>query len=239
MVRLAKFNDDTFVQAAIEVAATCGVAAVSMAAIASKAGAPMGSVYHRFASRSEVLARAWLRAKSGLRQAVEPHWQSGRTWPAVQALLGWCREHPLHARFLLQCEDHPPIDEALAEPWRQRLEDEQLALEQAFEQVVRHCARHGGSEAGQAQAHSPSMGTLLRFALLDSPLALARPYLAQGGEIPADAEALLCTAHAALCPWAMTPAQNDEPDARLSTSLPSMAPALAHAELPPARSAAH
>ena len=235
MVRLAKFNDDTFVQAAIEVAATCGVAAVSMAAIASKAGAPMGSVYHRFGSRSEVLARAWLRAKSGLRQAVEPHWQSGRTWPGVQALLGWCREHPLHARFLLQCEDHPPIDEALAEPWRQRLEDEQLALEQAFEQVVRHCARHGGSEAGQAQ----TMGTLLRFALLDSPLALARPYLAQGREIPAGAEALLRTSHAALCPWSMPQTQDDEPDASLSTSLPSMAPALAHAEPTPVRSATH
>jgi AcrR family transcriptional regulator len=235
MVRLAKFNDDIFVQAAIEVAATCGVAAVSMAAIASKAGAPMGSVYHRFGSRSEVLARAWLRAKSGLRQAVEPHWQAGRTWPAVQALLGWCREHPLHARFLLQYEDHPPIDEALPEPWRQRLEDEQLALEQAFEQIVRHCARHDGGDAAQVQA----MNTLLRFALLDSPLALARPYLAQGREIPPGAEALLRTAHAALCPWSMTPAQDDEPDARLSTSLPSMAPALAHAELPLARSATH
>ncbi|MFY9476641.1 MAG: TetR/AcrR family transcriptional regulator [Aquabacterium sp.] len=225
MVRLAKFNDDTFVQAAIEVAAICGVAAVSMAAIASKAGAPMGSVYHRFGSRSEVLARAWLRAKSGLRQAVEPHWQAGRTWPAVQALLGWCREHPLHARFLLQCEDHPPIDEALAEPWRQRLEDEQLALEQAFEQVVRHCARHGSSEAGQAQ----SMGTLLRFALLDSPLALARPYLAEGREIPAGAEALLRTSHVALCPWSMPMAQPDEP-AHMATPLPSISPVLAHAK---------
>ncbi|GEM_PF-722452 len=235
MVRLAKFNDDTFVQAAIEVAATCGVAAVSMAAIASKAGAPMGSVYHRFGSRSEVLARAWLRAKSGLRQAVEPHWQAGRTWPAVQSLLGWCREHPLHARFLLQCEDHPPIDEALAEPWRQCLDDEQLALEQAFEQIVRHCARHGGGDAAQVQA----LNTLLRFALLDSPLALARPYLLQGREIPSGAEALLRTSHAALCPWAMTPAQDNEPDARLSTSLPSMAPTLAHAELAPARSATH
>lgn len=196
MVRLAKFNDDTFVQAAIEVAATCGLAAVSMAAIASKAGAPMGSVYHRFTSRSEVLARAWLHAKGGMRQAVEPHWQAGRTWPAVRALLGWCREHPLHARFLLQCEDHPPIDEALAEPWRQRLEDEQLALDQAFEQAVRHCASHGG--AGDA---AQSLATLLRFALLDSPLALARPYLAQGREIPASAEALLRTTHDALCPW--------------------------------------
>ena len=168
MVRLAKFNDDTFVQAAIEVAATCGVGAVSMAAIASKAGAPMGSVYHRFGSRSEVLARAWLQAKAGLRQVVAAHWQAGRTWPAVQALLGWCRQHPLHARFLMQCEDHPPIDEALAEPWRQRLEDEQLALDQAFAQAVQRCAPH---------CQGQDAATLLRFVLLDAPLALVRPAL--------------------------------------------------------------
>lgn len=233
MVRLAKFNDDTFVQAAIEVAATCGIAAVSMAAIASKAGAPMGSVYHRFASRSEVLARAWLQAKAGLRQAVEPHWQTGRTWPAVQALLGWCRAHPLHARFLLQCEDHPPIDEALAEPWRQRLENEQLALDQAFEQAVLHCARHGGDVQ--------SMNTLLRFALIDSPLALVRPYLVQGREVPAAAEALLRTSHEALCPWsARMPdlAESADP-AGDGAPLKAIAPALPHAQARPSRTATH
>lgn len=199
MVRLAKFHDDTFVQAAIEVAATCGVSAVSMAAIASRAGAPMGSVYHRFGSRSEVLARAWLQAKAGLRQAVAAHWQAGRTWPAVQALLGWCRQQPLHARFLLQCEDHPPIDEALAEPWRQRLEDEQLALEQAFEQAVRRCAPYG--EATDPGQNAQAMAALLRFVLLDGPFALVRPHLVQGREIPANAEAVLRTSHDALCPW--------------------------------------
>ena len=203
MVRLAKFHDDTFVQAAIEVAATCGVSAVSMAAIASRAGAPMGSVYHRFGSRSEVLARAWLQAKAGLRQAVAAHWQAGRTWPAVQALLGWCRQQPLHARFLLQCEDHPPIDEALAEPWRQRLEDVQLALEQAFEQAVRRCAPYGkvGDVSPPPDGSAPAMAALLRFTLIDGPFALVRPYLVQGREIPASAEALLRTSHQALCPW--------------------------------------
>ncbi|MDI1260499.1 TetR/AcrR family transcriptional regulator [Aquabacterium sp.] len=203
MVRLAKFNDDTFVQAAIELAATCGVAAVSMAAIANKAGAPMGSVYHRFGSRSEVLARAWLQAKAGLRQAVAAHWQAGHTWLAVQALLTWCRQHPLHARFLLQCEDHPPIDEALAEPWRQRLEDEQLALDHAFEEAVRLCAPHCGTwpQTSDAAAQAQEVATLLRFVLLDAPLALVRPALLQGRDIPANAEALLRTSHQALCPW--------------------------------------
>ena len=61
MVRLAKFNENNFIDSAIAVAAQCGVAAVSMAAIAVKAGAPIGSVYHRFDSRNAILARAWLR----------------------------------------------------------------------------------------------------------------------------------------------------------------------------------
>jgi AcrR family transcriptional regulator len=216
MVRLAKFNDDTFVQAAIEVAATCGVGAVSMAAIASKAGAPMGSVYHRFGSRSEVLARAWLQAQAGLRQAVAAHWQAGRTWPAVQALLAWCRQHPLHARFLMQCEGHPPIDEALAEPWRQRLDDEQLAMEQAFEQAVRRCAPWCAS--------TDTTITLLRFVLLDAPLAMLRPALSQGREIPANAEDLLRTSHEALCPWWQQAAVNDHDVQERLLADPAMRP---------------
>ena len=114
MVRLAKFNENSFIDSAIDVAAQCGVGAVSMAAIAVKAGAPIGSVYHRFDSRNTILARAWLRVKGDFRQEVASLWRGGDTWAGVHGLLDWCRRKPVYARFLLQCEDSADFNGGLA-----------------------------------------------------------------------------------------------------------------------------
>ncbi len=91
MVRLAKFTDDNIINAAIALVAHCGVASVSIAAIAGKAGAPTGSVYHRFESRGAILARAWLRVRADFRTQVAEHWSRGQTRDGVDALLAWCR----------------------------------------------------------------------------------------------------------------------------------------------------
>ena len=91
MVRLAKFNENNFIDSAIAVAAQCGVGAVSMAAIAVKAGAPIGSVYHRFDSRNAILARAWLRVKSDFREEVASRWLGGDTADAAGGFATCCR----------------------------------------------------------------------------------------------------------------------------------------------------
>ncbi|GGC70577.1 TetR/AcrR family transcriptional regulator [Undibacterium terreum] len=187
MVRLAKFTEDNIIDASIEVAARCGVAAVSMAAIAGKAGAPIGSVYHRFESRGAILARAWLRVKADFRKEVACHWAEGNTWPAVAGLLQWCRDKPLYAKFLLQCEDYPVFNEPLPAELHAQLEQEQQALDLCF----RLCLDNGkqdSQEDGEAEA-------ILRFMLFASPIAMIKPYLQQDQQIPARIDQILRATH--------------------------------------------
>ena len=61
MGRKPKFTEDDFLRAALNLAAEHGPDKVTVAAIAESTGAPIGSLYHRFGSRSRILARLWLR----------------------------------------------------------------------------------------------------------------------------------------------------------------------------------
>jgi AcrR family transcriptional regulator len=187
MVRLAKFTEASIIDAAIELVAHCGVAAVSIAAIASKAGAPTGSVYHRFESRGAILARAWLRVKADFREDVACHWAEGNTWAAVAGFLQWCRAKPVYAKFLLQCEDCPVFSDPLSAELNAALEVEQDALDLCFKQCLAHM-RHAD---GETEA-------ILRFTLFSSPIAMIKPYLLQDLSIPARIDYVLRASHDAV-----------------------------------------
>lgn len=195
MVRLAKFNENHFIDSAIEIAAQCGFAAVSMSAIALKVGAPIGSVYHRFDSRGAILARAWLRVKADFRSEVASLWvnSDGDTWAGVHALLDWCRRKPVYARFLLQCEDTPDFsgaNAALSPQLMAELEAEQAELDACFERCM-----------AAMQGDGTHLGSTLRFMLIDAPVAMIKPYLTQNQPIPASADAMLRVSHDAVRGW--------------------------------------
>jgi AcrR family transcriptional regulator len=194
MVRIAKYNDNSFIDGAIDIAAQCGIVSVSMAAIAIKAGAPIGSVYHRFDSRSTILARAWLKVKSDFRRDVASLWRHGDTWAGVAALLTWCRDKPIYARFLLQCDACPDFGGPLVPELHALIEAEQAELEACF----LLCAQAEGSAAASALP-------ALRFLLIDAPIAIVKPYLIQHQPIPPCAEALLRVSHDAVRAWAGQP----------------------------------
>lgn len=191
MVRLAKFSESHFIDSAIDVAAQCGVAAVSMSAIAVKAGAPIGSVYHRFASRGAILARAWLQVKADFRLEVASRWQRGDSWSGVASLLDWCRRKPVYARFLLLGDDALIVDAGLSPEILAALEAEQAGLDACFEQ----CA---ASLQGGAGADADSVATMLRFILIDGPVAIVKPYLTHNQPIPACVDAILRASHDAV-----------------------------------------
>ncbi len=193
MVRIAKYNDNSFIDAAIDIAAQCGIASVSMSAIAVKAGAPIGSVYHRFDSRSTILARAWLKVKSDFRHEVASLWQHGDTWVGVAALLTWCRDKPIYARFLLQCDTGPDFGGPLVPELHALIETEQAELDACFLLC--------------AQACDSALPTLpaLRFLLIDAPIAIVKPYLILHQPIPLCADALLRVSHDAVRTWAGQP----------------------------------
>ena len=193
MVRVAKFNETQFIDAAIEVAAQCGVTAVSMSAIAVKAGAPIGSVYHRFDSRGTILARAWLRVKADFRQEVASRWRHGDSWDGVAALLDWCRRKPVYARFLLLGDDAFIFDAGLSPETLAALEAEQAALDTCFE----HCTL-----ALQDHMEPDAVTPMLRFVLIDGPVAIVKPYLTNHQPIPACVDAILRASHDAVRGWA-------------------------------------
>lgn len=56
-----KFTVEDLIAATVHLIATGGPGAATATAVARAVGAPSGSVYHRFAKRSDLLAAAWLR----------------------------------------------------------------------------------------------------------------------------------------------------------------------------------
>jgi AcrR family transcriptional regulator len=187
MVRLAKYTEDSFIDSAIRIAAQCGTGAVSMASIASASGAPIGSLYHRFDSRGAVLARAWLKVRADFRAEVVCHWERGHTWHAVSALLQWCRSKPVYARFMLQSDDAPDFGE-LSEQLLAELEADQAAFDAAFERCLQ-CMPPG----------LPNAAHVLRFMLIGAPVAIIKPFLSQDQDIPPFIDAVLRSAHDAVC----------------------------------------
>ncbi|MDL2358136.1 MAG: TetR/AcrR family transcriptional regulator [Pseudomonadota bacterium] len=193
MVRLAKFTETHFIDSAIDVAAQCGLNAVSMSAIALKAGAPIGSVYHRFDSRGTILARAWLRVKADFRQDVASRWQGDDSWSAVAALLDWCRRKPVYARFLLLGDDAVIFDAGLAPDMLAALDTEQAELDACFERCALTLQRTADADA---------VAPMLRFLLIDGPVAIVKPYLTNHQPIPACVDAILRASHDAVRGWA-------------------------------------
>src|SRR5580658_8555105 len=117
MVRGSKFDPAEFVDAALVLLSEGGPTAVTMTAIARRSGAPTGSIYHRFPSRSAVVAAAWLRALTLFAAEIEAALAAPSL--AGAALVAWSRLHPREARALFLNEpaslfDTAPPDEISA-----------------------------------------------------------------------------------------------------------------------------
>src|SRR5438874_5907366 len=65
-----KFANEDFLDAALAIAAEHGPPAVTVGAISERLGAPVGSFYHRFASRDLLLGELWLRTVVDFQQGI-------------------------------------------------------------------------------------------------------------------------------------------------------------------------
>jgi AcrR family transcriptional regulator len=70
MPRPRLHSDDAIMDAARAVVLTRGARGATIGAIANQSGAPTGSIYHRFASVEELLARTWMRAMRRVQEAL-------------------------------------------------------------------------------------------------------------------------------------------------------------------------
>jgi AcrR family transcriptional regulator len=186
MGRPARHDADSLLDVAVSLAASGGPAAVTMSAVASAAGAPSGSVYHRFPTRAALLSALWLRTLERFQAGVLAAAAGDDPVTVAQHTITWSREHPAEARILL----YGPADFAHHE-WppemQQRLHGAQQRVAAAFDRLGRRIGVRG--RAGRER---------IVFALADIPLALVRRHLKAGEPIPNGAEDLVATTTRAL-----------------------------------------
>ncbi len=179
MGRSAVHTSDSLLDHAIGLVADGGPAAVSMSAVARAAGAPSGSVYHRFADRPTLLAALWLRTTERFEDAflatlgAPPSPTSAVA--AAAWTVEWCRERPgeaavLHAGFRALAPDGWS-DELAA-----RIEEREARRRRAIVSSVRAVA-----EASSRPADEVS------FAMFELPLAVLHSYLGARTPVPPEA----------------------------------------------------
>ena len=110
MPRPALFTVDELLDAAAALLAADGPAAVTMSAVARAAGAPSGSMYHRFPTRAALCGELWIRTEerfhagltAALATSADPQ---DRCVAAARFTVQWCRDHPVEAQVLLTGAD--------------------------------------------------------------------------------------------------------------------------------------
>src|ERR1700686_3873267 len=96
-----KYNDGDFLDAALTIAVERGPLAVTVGSIADRLKAPVGSFYHRFASRDALLGELWLRIVLDFQQGVTAALDAGDGLGAALHTPAWVRGHLDEARLLL------------------------------------------------------------------------------------------------------------------------------------------
>ncbi|MGQ0678947.1 MAG: TetR/AcrR family transcriptional regulator [Actinomycetota bacterium] len=186
MSRPTKFSDDELLEAALKLFAEGGPAAVTIAAIVTATGAPVGSIYHRFASRDLLLARLWIRTvkrfQAGLLVALGDEDLAQAALSAAQHVVSWCRENLDEARLLTLYRHQD-----LAAQWPEELQPELANLNKGVEAALkRHADRHFGPD-------DPDGPRRLSFVIADVPYAAVRRHLLAGEPPPVVVDHLVAT----------------------------------------------
>jgi len=187
MARPAKFTGDQILDATLDLIAGGGPAAATMAAIADRVDAPVGSLYHRFRSRDLLLAHLWIRTvrrfQRGYIAALADDDIDAAAINATLHPIRWARAHLDEIRVLLL---HRRED--LAARWPEELGEELARLNDDVEAaMLDHVRRRYGAVDDEHVRR-------LTFALIDLPYAAMRRHVAAGEPPPAVVEDLVVTA---------------------------------------------
>lgn len=191
MSRPPKFSADDLLDAAARAVLDHGPQ-VSVADVGRAAGAPVGSIYHRFRSREELLALLWVRSIErfhvGFLAALHLPDPREAIEAAARHVPAHCRAHPAEARAMSLFSR-----QRLLQNGPESLRDQVTHVNDAIDGATSElCVRRYGSD-------SPALQEILVIATRLSPYGLVRSFI--GGEVPAlldDAAAASATAIAAL-----------------------------------------
>lgn len=176
MPRPARFTVDLLLDAAAAIAAADGAAAVTVSAVARAVGAPSGSMYHRFPSRTALCGELWMRTEerfqNGLIAVLErPGGRQERVAAGALYTVQWCRDHPDDAQVLLA-----GADAFCRSEWPPDLEQRRKLLHR---RMIRQLRDMGGPVER------------VTAALVDIPSAVVRRHLAARSRIPAAADGIV------------------------------------------------
>jgi AcrR family transcriptional regulator len=183
---------DTMLDAARDLLLEEGSRRATIEAIAGASGAPTGSIYHRFGSRDELIARLWIRAvyrsQASFLAALEQGDAREAALAAAMSILDFCEEHPADAQLLVAFRREDLIRTLPEGPLADEFEELNRPVERAVVQLAR---RLYGSRSRAALDR-----TLL--AVFDLPYGAARRYLIAGAPLPSGLRADLARAVAAV-----------------------------------------
>jgi AcrR family transcriptional regulator len=184
MGRPPRHDTDHLLAVAGELAARGGPAAVTMSAVAKAAGAPSGSLYHRFPNRAALLAALFVGTveafQAGFLDAV-----AGRDpGAAARHVVAWCRTNPTGMAVLVYgAGDFHQDDWPATE--RERLTRANRRVVRAVHDLAR--------ELGDVSVRGVDR---VRLATVDVPYSIVRRY--RGRRLPRHAEDLAADAATAL-----------------------------------------
>lgn len=188
------FSTEAILDAARDVVIAGGPRGATVAAIGRAAGVPVGSIYHRFSSIEELLARVWLRAvrrsqERALAVPVSPERPLESAVAVALAMYDHCLEQPQDTLLLdvLRHSDVAALD--LGE-----LTDELASVNDGVLELMAGLAR---ALYGRADRRGRD---LVLLALVDLPHGFAHRQLSSGaaaparrGRLPAAVRAVLST----------------------------------------------
>jgi AcrR family transcriptional regulator len=155
-----------------------GSPSATMEAIAATSGAPTGSIYHRFGSRDELIARLWIRAvyrsQASFAAALEREDPKEAALAAAMSIIDFCDQHPADAQLLVGFRREDLIRTIPGGT----LADELDVLNRPVERAVVGLARRLYGRRSRAALDR----TLL--AVFDLPYGAARRYLITGTPLP-------------------------------------------------------
>ncbi|WP_194818807.1 TetR/AcrR family transcriptional regulator [Nocardia sp. XZ_19_385] len=188
MARPRRFTDDQVLDAARELLADPATTRPGIAAISAASGIHIGSIYVRFASREELLARLWLRSirrfHIGLIAALSG---PDPLLTAATYLTGYCRAHPTEARAMKMFRRDELLDVG-PEDLRAEIATVNDRMNEALRAAVI-------TEFGDDDEHRMAIATAAVKAI---PYGLVREYIAAAAPIPDWVDEITATATAAV-----------------------------------------
>ena len=178
MTRRARHSPDSILDAARVLVLERGVHSATVNAICQESGAPVGSLYHRFASRDELVAELWVRAVrrsqasflSALRQADPEE----AALSAALSIYDFVREHRADARLLIALRREDLLHDVRSTRLTRTLKE----LNRPLEEAVTGLARRLFGTASRAAVEQ----TML--AVIDLPFGAIRRHLVANAELP-------------------------------------------------------